>query len=80
VTARVIGESYGELADRMSGASDLYPHIWDETEDRCAECGADSREDACISHPDWVTDPTDHGPGCDGPLNCTCEPAWDGAK
>jgi hypothetical protein len=22
----------------------------------------------------------DHGPGCDGPLNCTCEPAWDGAK
>ena len=38
-------------------------HDIDECGDDCVRCAA---EDA------FFDDDADHGPGCDGPLNCTC--------
>jgi hypothetical protein len=49
------GESWGEFADRVSRLADRCPHP--EFDDgACPECGSTSRDDACISHPDWVTE------------------------
>lgn len=41
----------------------------------CPDCGGDC--DSIVAALESATD--DHGPGCDGPLNCTCEPPVDPA-
>lgn len=50
-----MGESWGELADRMARDAHLYPHE-EFVDGACPECGSSDPDTACISHPDWVND------------------------
>lgn len=70
-----------DLARRVRAAVNTYAHELDRAGARTLLDGAraltylaERAADRAARLPLAIEEPDDHGPGCDGPYNCTCAP------